>query len=160
VYTQFITGGARTSLISILVCEKTQCLRAVRGVCCIYQWVLCAPQDSNPACDCQLAGESGRPTLAAVAVQLQCQCKAARSVVQLGCWLLSLWQGARWAICRRFRRCVGLCCGRRGRADSQSCVVLCCVVLWCGVVWCGVVWYVCVAGARAQDNEVVLPASQ
>ncbi len=98
----------------------------------------------------QLAGESGRPTLAAIAVQLQCQCKAARSVVQLGCWLLSLWQGARWAICRRFRRCVGLCCGRRGRADSQSCVVLCCVVLccvvlccvvlWCGVLCCGVVW--------------------
>ncbi len=31
------TGGARTILISILVCENTQCLGAVRGVCCIYQ---------------------------------------------------------------------------------------------------------------------------
>jgi hypothetical protein len=30
-------GPPRTSIISILVCEKTQCLGAVRGVCCIDQ---------------------------------------------------------------------------------------------------------------------------
>jgi hypothetical protein len=44
------TGGARISLISILVCEENQWLGAVRGVCCIYQCVLYTPQESNPAC--------------------------------------------------------------------------------------------------------------
>ena len=33
-------GPPRTTIISVLGCGKTQCLGAVRGVCCINQWVL------------------------------------------------------------------------------------------------------------------------
>jgi hypothetical protein len=33
----FYSSAARITLISLLVCEKNQCIGAVRGVCCIYQ---------------------------------------------------------------------------------------------------------------------------